>query len=210
MRPVEFLVGLLFLLCACSYAQNSVPESSTGNVATATFSNSNSSGGIASAVTKAQETTEPSSSKEADKTSERHTHIRLGGIAVSAGYTHLSPGLYPNILPYDSFYYPFAAVTWWDPFWGLYPPFPVGSFNQGNDKGELKLSGLPKNASVYVNRSYAGTADHLKSFWLDPGAYDLEVSVPDGRRYEQRVYILTGKTLHINAKLLMTMPGGQL
>ena len=212
MRLVLFWVGFLFLLCACSYAQNSVPETSKANAATATLSNSNSSMGAASAATQAQDqTAEPSSSKDTDKeASEHHTHVRLGGIAVSAGYTHWSPGSYPNIFPYDPFYYPFTAAIWWDPFWGFYPPFPVGSFSQGNGKGELKLSGVPKNASVYVNGSYAGTADRLKSFWLDPGAYDLEISVPGGRRYEQRVYVLTGKTLHIDAKLLMTKEGEQL
>jgi len=210
MRPVRFLVGSLFLLCACGYAQNSVPETSTGTAAT-TLNNSTSSMEAASAPTQGQDrTTESSSSKDANKASEHHTHIRLGGIAVSAGYTHFPTGPYPNVFPYDPFYYPFAALTWWDPLWGLYPAFPVGSFSRGNEKGELKLSGVPKNASVYVNHSYAGTADHLKSFWLDPGAYDLEVYVPGGRHYEQRVFILTGKTLRIDAKLLVTMSGGQL
>jgi PEGA domain len=193
MRLVLICVGLLFLLGACSYAQNSAAERS--------------------AATQAQDqTAEPSSGKDTDKeSSEHHTHVRLGGIAVSAGYTHFSPGFYPNIFPYDPFYYPFTAATWWDPFWGFYPPFPAGYFSQGNGKGELKLSGVPKNASVYVNGGYAGTADHLKSFWLDPGVYDLEVSVPGGRRYEQRVYVLTGKTLHIDAKpKLMTKEGEQL
>jgi len=206
MRLVLVCVGLLFLLIACSYAQNSAPATSTGNAAPATVSNSNSSTGVTSALTQAEGQSAESSSdknKDTDKdkpSSGRHTHVRLGGIAVSAGYLHFSPAFYPNIFPYDPFYYPFIAATWWDPFWGFYPPFPAGYFSQGNDKGELKLNGAPKNASVYVNGGYAGTADQLKSFWLDPGVYDLAVSVPGGRRYEQRVYVLTGKTLHIDAK----------
>jgi hypothetical protein len=94
---------------------------------------------------------------------------------------------------------------WWNPFWGFYPPFPPDYFSSGNGKGELKLSGLPKNASVFVNGGYAGTADHLKSFWLDPGVYDLEVSVADGQRYKQRLYVLTGKTLRIDPKAMTTI-----
>jgi hypothetical protein len=203
MRLVLVGVGLLFLLGACSFAQNSAPETPKGDAAAATVGNSNPSTGVASAATQAQDqTAEPSSAKDSGKdtdkkSSEHHTHIRLGGIAVSAGYTQFSPGFYPFL--YDPFYYPFIAATWWNPFWGFYPGFPAGYFSQGDGKGELKLSGAPKNASVYLNGGFAGTADHLKSFWLDPGVYDLEVSVPGGRRYEQRVYVLTGKTLHIDA-----------
>jgi len=133
----------------------------------------------------------------------------LGGVAVSAGYTHLPPGFYPGVYPYYPFDYYGLAATWWNPFWGFYPPFPAGYFGQGDDKGELKLSGVPKNASVYVNGGYAGPADHLKSFWLDPGVYDLGVSVPDRRHYEQRVYVLTGKTLHIDAKPMRTAKEGE-
>src|SRR5439155_25046234 len=129
----------LFLLGACSYAQNSAPETSKGNASPVTVSDSNSSMGVASAATQAQDqTAEPSSGKDTDKEfSEHHTHVTLGGIAVSAGYTHFSPGIYPNIFPYDPFYYPFTAATWWDPFWGSSPPFPAGYLSQGNGKGEL-------------------------------------------------------------------------
>jgi len=205
MRLVLVCLGLLFLLGASSYAQNSAAETSKGNAAPQTVSNSNSSTGAASAATPAQDqTAEPSSGKDADKEpSEHHTHVRLGGIRVSAGYTHFSPGFYPYVFPCEPFYYPFTAATWWDPFWSVYPPFPAGYFSQGNGKGKLQLSGVPKNAAVYVNGGYAGTADRLKSFWLDPGVYDLQVSVPGRHRYEQRVYVLSGKTLHIDAKSML-------
>ena len=210
MRLVLVCAGFLILPGACSYAQNSAPETPKGNTAPATISNSSSSLGAAPAATQAQDhTAEPSSSKDDKEPSEHHTHVRIGGIAVSAGYSHFSPGFYPGIFPYDSFYYPFTAAMWADPFWGFYSPFPDNYFRQGNDKGELKLSSVPKNASVYVNGGYAGTGDHLKSFWLDPGVYDLEVSVPDGHRYQQRVYVLTGKTLHIDAKPMLTAKEGE-
>jgi hypothetical protein len=211
MRLVLVCVSFLVLPGACCFAQNSAPETSKGNSAPATISHSNSSLGAIPSATQAQDQTATlSSSKDADKQpSDHHTHVRLGGIAVSAGYSHFSPGFYPGIFPYDSSYYPFSAAMWGGPFWDFYSPFPNDYFRQGNDKGELKLSSVPKNASVYVNGGYAGTGDHLKSFWLDAGVYDLEVSVPDGRRYQQRVYVLTGKTLHIDARAMLTTKEGE-
>ena len=206
MRCVLVCVSLLFLLGVCSYAQNSSSETSTtGTAPAATGSNLDSSIGAASDRAGAQGQAKPLSDNDADNSpSEHHTRVRLGGVAVSAGYSNFFPGFYP----YDPFYYPLSA-TWWNPFWGFYPPFPPDYFSSGNGKGELKLSGLPKNASVYVNGGYAGTADHLKSFWLDPGVYDLEVSVPDGQRYKQRLYVLTGKTLHIDPKAMTTIKEGE-
>lgn len=208
MRVVLVGVGLLFLFGGSGYAQNSTPETSKPNAAPTAPSSSNSSTGAASAATQAQaRTEEPSSGKVKDadtEPSERRTHVRLGGIAVSAGYAQFLPVFYPSF-PYSPFFSPFTAA-WWNPFWGLYPAFPAGYFSQGDGKGELKLNGVPGNAAVYLNGGYAGTADHLKRFWLDPGVYDLEVSLPGGRRYERRVYVLTGKTLHIEPK---PMPGKQ-
>src|SRR5882757_6098113 len=109
MRLVLVCVGFLVLPCASSYAQNSAAETSKTSAARVTIRDSTSSVGAVQAAAQAQDqTAEPSSSKDADKEpSEHHTHVRLGGIAVSAGYSHFSPGFYPNIFPYDSFYYPF-------------------------------------------------------------------------------------------------------
>ncbi len=125
---------------------------------------------------------------------------------VGGGYAH-SSGFYPYPFAYgpfyDPFYYPFCAALLWNPFWGYYPPFyPAGYFDSGAGNGELKLTGAPKDASVYVNGGYAGTMANLKSFWLEPGAYDLAVTTADGRRFQQRVYMLTGKTLKVDAKPL--------
>lgn len=211
MRLVLVCVSFLVLPGACCFAQNSAAETPKGNAAPATISDSNSRLEATPSATQAQDQTATlSSRKDADEQpSEHHTHVRLGGIAVSAAYSHFSPAFYPGTFPYDSSYYPFSAAMWRDPFWDFYSPFPNDYFRHGNDKGELKLTSVPKHASVYVNGGYAGTGDHLKSFWLDAGVYDLEVSVPDGRRYQQRVYVLTGKTLHIDAKAMLTTKEGE-
>jgi hypothetical protein len=206
MRRVLVCANLLFLLGVCSYAQTSSSgTSTTGSEPAATGNTLDSSTGAASDRARAQDQAKPLSDNDADNRPVEHrTRVKLGGVAVSAGYSNFSPGFYP----YDPFYYPLSAM-WWNPFWGFYPPFPPDYFSSGNGKGELKLSGLPKNASVFVNGGYAGTADHLKSFWLDPGVYDLEVSVPEGQRYKQRLYVLTGKTLRIDPKAMTTIKEGE-
>ena len=138
-----------------------------------------------------------------DESSDHKTHVRLGGIGISGGYSSFSG--YPGYYPYGPYYYPFGglyASMLWDPFWGAYPPFyPAGYFGSGQGKGEVKLSTDPKNAAVYIDGGYAGTADHLKDIWLEPGAYELRVSAPDHDLFEQRIYVLSGKSLKIEARL---------
>jgi hypothetical protein len=199
MRRVVVCLGTVLLFGAFAHAQQAAPETL----------NQNSTPGPAAAPRAAADSgkaSPPSTpvANDADKqTAEHHTHVRLGGIGVSAGYAHFSPGFYPYGYPYAPFY-PFSGVSMamlWDPFWGYYPPYyPDGYFASGAGKGELKLTAAAKNATVYLNGAYAGTADHLKSMWLDPGVYDLEVTTSDGGRFEQRVYVLTGKSLKIVAQ----------
>ena len=66
--------------------------------------------------------------------------------------------------------------------------------------GEIKLK-APKDASVYLDGGFAGSAEKLKSMWLEPGIYQLQVSSPDGSEYRKKVYVLSGKTLDIRAEL---------
>jgi hypothetical protein len=37
--------------------------------------------------------------------------------------------------------------------------------------------------------------------WLEPGAYDLSVFSKDGAAYRRRIYVLSGRSLKIAAKL---------
>jgi hypothetical protein len=139
----------------------------------------------------------------ADDDSKPRRRVRLGGIAVGANYTS-GPGWYPY-----SYYGPY-----WRP-WGLYDPYwysPFISpglytgFTYGPNMGEIKLTASDKEASVYLDGAYAGTANKLKSIWLEPGAYNLEVRDTGGHSYTRRVYILSGKTLRINANLAEAKP----
>lgn len=127
--------------------------------------------------------------------------VRIRSVSVSAGYIYR---------PYSWGYY----GPYWSPFWSYaslyYPEFygpylsSYGAF-YGRPLGEVKLETRSKAAEVYVNGGYAGVAGKLKTIWLEPGAYDLEVRGDDGA-YSKRIYVLSGKTLRLEARL---MPEGE-
>jgi PEGA domain len=135
---------------------------------------------------------------KSDTQSDEHHHryhLRLGTISVGAGYSYFSgPFFYNPFLTYR--FYPYSLG--YSPF---YAPGYYGGFSYGSDKGEVKLSGAPKRAEVYLDGAYAGTADKLRNMWLTPGAYDLSVSAPGTAAFHQRIYVLSGKSLKIAAKL---------
>ena len=137
------------------------------------------------------------SAKAEDQRDRDHEwHLRLGAVSVGAGYGWFSSPLY---YPYSVYpFQPFYSSLFWDPYWGYF--YPAGYFNHNDGKGEVRLS-APKQADVYLDNAYAGKAEKLKSIWLEPGAYDLSVSDRDRASYHQRIYVLSGKSLRITAKL---------
>jgi PEGA domain len=157
-------------------------------------------------------TTDPSqpTAQNEDKDSgpeKRKWRLRLGGISVGAGYSHFSGPIYPPYA-YPYAYAPFGfypgewvAASYWYPVGSLYPYSGPGSFAYGDGRGEVRLIADPKAAEVYINGGYAGTADKLKTLWLDPGAYDLTVSAAGRQPFHQRLYVLSGKSLKITTKL---------
>jgi hypothetical protein len=145
----------------------------------------------------------PSSPKNADDGSSalsRRLHLRIGAVSVGVGYSHFSG---PPYYPYGPSFYPGAweYSALWVPYWGPYAFFAPGYFAYGSAKGEVKLAADPKTAEVYLDRAYAGTADHLRSIWLEPGAYDLSLTASGDEVFHQRIYVLSGKSLKITAKL---------
>jgi hypothetical protein len=158
---------------------------------------------------KAAEPATPDSAKqnaESETPAEKHRlHLRLGTISIGAGYSHFSGPYYPYPYPYGPFgFYPgdWVGASLWYPVWGPYPSYGPGSFAYNNGRGEVRLTADPKVAEVYIDGGYAGTADKLKSLWLDPGAYDLTVSAAGRESFHQRVYVLSGKSLTITASLV--------
>jgi hypothetical protein len=122
--------------------------------------------------------------------------LHLGTVSVAAGYRRFSSPLY---YPYGfSQFSPFYSSLLWDPYWGYF--YRAGYFSYNDGKGEVRLA-APKQADVYLDNAYAGKAEKLKSIWLEAGAYDLSVSNSARASYHQRIYVLSGKSLKITAKL---------
>jgi len=133
-------------------------------------------------------------------------HVRLGTVSFGLGYWYFSG---PYYYPYRVFgFYPYGVAypaLFCDPFWCAYPsllnPAYSGSFAYAEDKGQVKLTADPKTAEVYIDGGYAGTADQLKTMWLDSGAYDLSLCAKGHKAFHQRIYILSRKSLKVLARL---------
>ena len=82
--------------------------------------------------------------------------------------------------------------------YGLYEPYPAYNANAG----ELKLKTNVKDADVYINGAYAGKAAKLKTMWLRPDAYNIEIRAAGYTSYAERIYLLAGKSWQVKADLL--------
>src|SRR5262249_40362156 len=109
-------------------------------------------------------------------------HWQLGTVGLSAGYFS-GPLFYPYA-PFGLYPYYYTGVL---DFYGSFAYLPNLSY--GTDKGRIKLAAEPKQAEVYIDGAYAGTADRLKTIWLEPGAYDLSVSYAGHESFHQRIYV---------------------
>ena len=164
------------------------------------------------ATSQSQDTKTTKADSAQTTTKEDKHHIRWHiAPSISLGYAHLSgPVFFNPFYPYG--FYPYGVYPA-DFVYGGYGPYPYGyppfygpyyypsDFDRSAGRGQVKLSGIAKDAQVYLDGAYAGTADRLKSMWLDPGAYNLEVSAAGGKKFQQRIYVLSGKTLKISARL---------
>lgn len=106
--------------------------------------------------------------------------VRLGGIYVGAGYTRWA-GYYPWYWSYDPFFY---------------SPYYATGFVRGPNMGQVRLQSFDRSAEVFLDGGYAGKAGELKSIWLRPGKYDLEVR-SSGTTFSRKIYVLSGKTMRL-------------
>lgn len=116
--------------------------------------------------------------------------VHLGPIYVSGGYGYYSGPYWPGYY-WASYYPPPFFGDWWGPWYGA--PYFAPQLNNG----QVNLQTSDKNAEVYLDGAYAGTASKLKNFWLAPGVYQLQVRAPGRVPQEKRIYVLTGKTLKV-------------
>jgi hypothetical protein len=85
-------------------------------------------------------------------------------------------------------------------YWGAYP-YPYGYYGYGPATGALKVDTKVKDAEVYINGAYAGTVGKLKTMYLRPGSYDIEVRASGQTAFDKKVYVAAGKTLHLKPEL---------
>jgi hypothetical protein len=91
----------------------------------------------------------------------------------------------------------FAPMGWYDyysPFYGLYP---YGAYYGVPNAGQVKLDTKVKTAEVFVNGAYAGTAGKLKTMWMRPGTYTIELRGPGGEQFTEKIYVMARKTVHV-------------
>jgi PEGA domain-containing protein len=86
----------------------------------------------------------------------------------------------------------------WGPYWG---PYPYSYYGYGPATGGMKFDTKVKEAEVYIDGAYAGTIGKLKTMYLRPGSYDIEVRAPGRTQFDKKVYVAAGKTLHLNPDL---------
>jgi hypothetical protein len=60
---------------------------------------------------------------------------------------------------------------------------------------------------VYINGAYAGTVGKLKTLYLRPGSYNIELRAPGYMQYAERIYVTPGKTLHVKPDLRVQTQG---
>lgn len=131
--------------------------------------------------------------------------VRLGGVVVNAGYSrggYWGPGWWGPGYWGPGYWGP-AGWGMWDPFWygPMMHPGYLRGWAQGPGMGEVKLKSVPEDAIVLLDGAYAGEAKKLKSIWLEPGVYNLEVRDDQAGSFERKIYVLSGKTLQLQAQL---------
>ena len=86
----------------------------------------------------------------------------------------------------------------WGPYWGggYGVPYPAYS-----NSGDVKIDTPVKDAEVFIDGAYAGTTKDNKTMHLRPGAYTIEVRHAGQPGFQERIYVVTGKTLHLHPGL---------
>jgi hypothetical protein len=92
----------------------------------------------------------------------------------------------------------FAPMGWYGYGYGpFYGPYPYGAYYAVPNAGQVKLDTKVKAAEVFVNGAYAGTAGKLKTMWMRPGTYSIELRAPGGEQFTEKIYVMAGKTVHV-------------
>jgi hypothetical protein len=92
----------------------------------------------------------------------------------------------------------FAPMGWYGYGYGpFYRPYPYGAYYGVPNAGQVKLETKVKDAQVFVDGAYAGTSGKLKTMWMRPGAYTIEMRAPGHAQFAEKIYVVAGKTVHV-------------
>jgi hypothetical protein len=90
----------------------------------------------------------------------------------------------------------FAPMGWYGYGYGPYYR-PYGAYYGVPNVGQIKLDTHVKDAQVFVDGAYAGTAGKLKTMWMRPGTYTIEMRAPGQAQFAEKIYVVAGKTVHV-------------
>jgi hypothetical protein len=79
----------------------------------------------------------------------------------------------------------------------FYHPYPYGAYYGVPNAGQVKLDTKVKDAQVFVDGAYAGTSGKLKTMWMRPGTYTIELRAPGQAQFAEKIYVVAGKTVHV-------------
>ena len=87
-----------------------------------------------------------------------------------------------------------------------YGPFyrPYGPYYGVPNAGQVKLDTHVKDAQVFVDGAYAGTSGKLKTMWMRPGTYTIELRAPGQAQFAEKIYVVAGKTVHVEPGFAVT------
>ncbi|MGC1435917.1 MAG: PEGA domain-containing protein [Terriglobales bacterium] len=94
-----------------------------------------------------------------------------------------------------------APAFGWGGYASYWGPYPYGYYGYAPATGAVKFDTSIKDAEVYIDAAYAGTVGRLKTMYLRPGSYDIELRAPGRTQFDKKVYVAAGKTLHLNPDL---------
>jgi hypothetical protein len=93
----------------------------------------------------------------------------------------------------------FGPYGWYGSYYG---PYPYGPYLVAN-VGRVKLDTHVKEADVFIDGSYAGTLRDLKTMMMRSGNHEISVRAPGRETFEQKIYVVAGKTLKLRPELRM-------
>jgi hypothetical protein len=67
--------------------------------------------------------------------------------------------------------------------------------------GQVKLDTKVKTAEVFIDGAFAGNTHDARTMHLRPGTYNIEIRELGVTKFNERVYVVAGKTLHLRPVL---------